>query len=707
MSINRAEKKTIWTALLAILSFAALLALQGWIYTDFELRTYLLIHTGIEHINYGVCFAMLLLGSIFFLNSLTAHRLYLAALYLVVGVLEFMHVWTHEGMMYYVPYGDTSSGLVFSAVSQIVSAVGLFAIFRMPDRQIAASRRLPVLAGAALLAALLVTGVYAIFSRWGDQLLSGSSLTVIRGAAALTVLTGLAMAVFTILYRNRTERPQALLTIIQALTWLIAATLSFGAASTGTDAFMVAGHVYKLIGYYYLIKGIYLVTVEQPYRQRQLAEERINYLAYHDELTGLSNRRLLSERLGRELARSRESGSLMALLLLDVDRFKTINDSLGHTAGDRILQSVSERLLAVVEKREHVFRMGGDEFTILLTGLGAREEAEATAARIVQAFALPIRLEQSEYHITVSVGLAYYPGDADNVDDLVKNADMAMYSAKALRNEYRLFAPGMNATANERLSLENDLRRAIEQQQFMLLYQPQLDLATSRTVGVEALVRWQHPQRGLLSPSAFIPLAEENGFILQIGEWVLQEACRQNKAWQDQGLPPITVSVNLSMRQFAQADLVARVQSILHETGLSPEHLELEITESMTSDVDYAIVTLTELKAIGVKISIDDFGTGYSSLLYLKKFPIDKLKIDRSFVTDLTLGSNDAAIVTTIAMMARHMNLRVTAEGVENSSQLAFLKEQECQEAQGYYFAKPISPAEIESWLRQPTQTGA
>lgn len=707
MSINSAEKKTIWTAVLAVLSLVAILGLQEWLYTDFDLRTYMLFHNGIEYITYGIGFSMLLLGSIFFVHTLTAHRLYLAALYLIVGMMEIMHVWTNEGMPRHMPIGDTSVGLVFSELAQAVGAAGLFLIFRTRDRPVSASRRLPVLAASATIGILLILTINTLTLRWGDALMSGESWIAIRTLSATITFSCLSMALFTILYRNRTERPPALLTIVQALTWQLAAATAIALSQTTTDFYMVVGHLYKLIGYCYLIKGIYLVSVEEPYRRQKLAEERINYLAYHDELTGLSNRRLLAEQMNRELSAARERSSMLAVLLLDVDRFKTINDSLGHRVGDRILNAVTERLLAVVERREHVFRMGGDEFTILLTDLTSRAEAEETAARIVQSFSTPIPMEHSEYHITVSVGISFYPEDADNVDDLIKNADIAMYSAKALRNEYRLFTPGMNTKADERLLLENDMRRALEQQQFYLLYQPQMELSTGQTVGAEALIRWRHPDRGELSPVAFIPIAEENGMVLQLGEWVLREACRQNKAWQNQGLPPITVSVNLSMRQFAQADLVSRVQAILEETALSPQYLELEITESMTSDVDHAIVTLTELKKLGVKISIDDFGTGYSSLLYLKKFPIDKLKIDRSFVFELTVGSSDAAIVTTITMMARQLGLRVTAEGVENSAQLQFLQELQCDEAQGYYFAKPLPTEELQRWLELAGVTSA
>jgi len=707
MSINSAEKKTIWTAVLAVLSFVVILGLQEWLYTDFDLRTYMLFHNGIEYITYGISFSMLLLGSIFFVHTLTAHRLHLAALYLIVGLMEIMHVWTNEGMPRHIPIGDTSVGLVFSELAQAVGAVGLFLIFRTRDRPVSANRRLPVLAASAMLGIIFILTINALTLRWGDTLMSGDSWLAIRTLSATITFSCLSMALFTILYRNRTERPPALLTIVQALTWQLAAATAIALSQTTTDSYMMVGHLYKLIGYCYLIRGIYLVSVEEPYRRQKIAEERINYLAYHDELTGLSNRRLLAEQMNRELSTARERSSMMAVLLLDVDRFKTINDSLGHRVGDRILIAVTERLLAVVERREHVFRMGGDEFTILLTDLASRAEAEETATRIVQSFATPIPMEHSEYHITVSVGISFYPEDADNVDDLIKNADIAMYSAKALRNEYRLFTPGMNTKADERLLLENDMRRALEQQQFYLLYQPQMELSMGRTVGAEALIRWRHPHRGELSPVAFIPIAEENGLILQLGEWVLREACRQNKAWQNQGLPPITVSVNLSMRQFAQADLVSRVQAILEETELAPQYLELEITESMTSDVEHAIVTLTELKKLGVKISIDDFGTGYSSLLYLKKFPIDKLKIDRSFVFELTVGSSDAAIVTTITMMARQLGLRVTAEGVENSAQLQFLQELQCDEAQGYYFAKPLPTEELQRWLEIADVTSA
>ena len=395
------------------------------------------------------------------------------------------------------------------------------------------------------------------------------------------------------------------------------------------------------------------------------------------------------------------------MFLLDIDRFKTINDALGHSFGDQMLQAVSERLRLAADRSNQVFRMGGDEFVVLVPDIKQTEmeQVDQQAKALMGLFDAPFVLDEAEYHITISLGISFYPQDGESVDVLLKNADTAMYSAKAHRNEYSNYEPEMNRKAHDRLRLESDLRRAIDEEQFTLAYQPLVNLNTGKVVGVEALVRWHHPQRGLLPPGEFIPLTEENGLILQIGEWVLGAACRQNKAWQDAGLPPMMMSVNLSMRQFRQHQLADRIKSILEQSGMPPRYLELEITESMTSDVEFAADTLSSLKELGVQISIDDFGTGYSSLISLKRFPIDKLKIDRAFVNDLTQGGSDAAIVSTITSMAKNLKLKVTAEGVENDEQIKFLRERNCEEAQGFYFTKPIPANLFENWYRHRSQT--
>jgi EAL domain-containing protein (putative c-di-GMP-specific phosphodiesterase class I) len=320
---------------------------------------------------------------------------------------------------------------------------------------------------------------------------------------------------------------------------------------------------------------------------------------------------------------------------------------------------------------------------------------------LVDAFDDPVKVGPSAFHITSSVGMALFPDDGNSLDLLLQNADTAMYSAKVARNGWKRYAIQMNLKAKEKLLLENDLRIALELGQFHLAYQPLVDLEHEQLVGAEALLRWRHPQKGELPPSEFIPLCEENGFILPLGEWVLRNACRQVMIWQEKGYAPIVMSVNLSIRQFRQHDLCERIEKVLHETGLSPEWLELEITESIMADVTFATEMLERLKKLGVRISIDDFGTGYSSLYYLKRFPIDKLKIDRSFVSDVLTDRNDAAIVSGISAMARNLNLTVTAEGVESAGQVAFLKDLKCQEAQGYFFSRPVPPEQFISLLEQ------
>ncbi|MBB3114372.1 diguanylate cyclase (GGDEF)-like protein [Paenibacillus phyllosphaerae] len=534
----------------------------------------------------------------------------------------------------------------------------------------------------------------------------GAALMQSGGVAAEAVLLTacLAIAVHSAI-RGRIKRPWFAPRIARVMLLFLLANLLLAIGDGGNDSVnalvILSAFFFRLTGYISLIRGLYLASSVQEsvdVNNHKTAPDR-------DELTGLASRRELQEQLQAEMARAAQLDKPLALILMDIDRFKTINDALGHSFGDSLLQAVSQRLRDNVNRADLVYRMGGDEFALLVLDLASTEAAELQAERLMGLFDAPIALGGAEYHITISVGLSFFPEDGQCVDLLIKNADTAMYAAKIHRNEYQSYRPEMTRTTQDRLRLESDLRKALETEQFTLAYQPLVNLATGRIVGVEALVRWQHPQRGLLPPGEFIPITEENGLILPLGEWVLLAACKQNKAWQEAGMPPIRMSVNLSMRQFRQHRLADRIQSILEQTGMPPEYLELEITESMTSDVEFAIHTLAELKALGVQISIDDFGTGYSSLGYLKRFPVDKLKIDRSFVTDLTEGGSDAAIVSTITSMAHQLKLKVTAEGVENDEQLRFLRERKCEEAQGYYFTKPIPANLFESWYRHHSQS--
>lgn len=423
----------------------------------------------------------------------------------------------------------------------------------------------------------------------------------------------------------------------------------------------------------------------------KLAEERINFLAFHDELTRLPNRRALRDKIDDAIVSSHQVHSSFAIMFIDLDHFKKVNDSLGHQYGDNLLISLSKRMLNCLNQKDDLFRIGGDEFAIFLHGVNTEEEVCEVAQRIIECVESPVIYDGYEFHISCSIGIALYPTDGSDTETLLKNADTAMYRVKDRGSRFQFYMKSMNEKAHEKIIFENDLYRALERDEFALYYQPQIHVKTGKIVGAEALIRWNHPKWGVVSPAQFIPLAEETGLIIPIGEWVMRTACTQMVKWNaHRKEEPLTIAVNLSSRQFIKHDLVSTVKRVLQETECNPELVELEITESMAMDVGHAMSTLKELKDLGVKIGMDDFGTGYSSLSYLKRLPIDKLKIDRSFLRDLETDNNDAAIVATIISMAHNLNLKVIAEGVETANQYKFLIHHHCDEAQGFLFSKPL-----------------
>ena len=435
--------------------------------------------------------------------------------------------------------------------------------------------------------------------------------------------------------------------------------------------------------------------------ERKRAEDQIKELAYHDALTGLPNRLLFHDRLSVAVAQAHRSASRLAILFLDLDRFKVINDSLGHSLGDRLLREVAERLQLAVRQGDTVARLGGDEFILLLPGIGRAEDAAKVAEKILETLKHPVRLQSRELFVTASIGISLYPEDGLDPESLIKNADTAMYRAKEQgRDNFQLYTRAMNEMAVERLGLESSLRKALHGGQLVLHYQPLLDLTTGKVHGVEALLRWNHPERGLVLPGEFLNLAEITNLIVPMGPWTLRTACAQARAWQEDGHPALTVAVNLSARQFQQPDLVAQVRRALDETGLPPSSLDLEVTETHAmQNAEATILTLRELKRIGVRISIDDFGIGYSSLSYLKRLPIDTLKIDQSFVRDITTDPDDAAIATAVIALAHTLKLQVVAEGVETQEQLEFLAARQCDRMQGYLFSRPLPADECGEFL--------
>ena len=442
--------------------------------------------------------------------------------------------------------------------------------------------------------------------------------------------------------------------------------------------------------------------------ERKLSEQRIHHIAHHDVLTGLPNRALLQDRLTQAAAYANRSGNPLWVMLIDLDRFKFVNDSLGHKAGDLLLKTVAQRLRDSVRESDTVARLSGDEFVAILTEYPDAALTREVTQRIMRAVAQPVMLEGKEFFVTCSIGVAVYDPDGTPAQRLIEHADIAMYRAKKMgRNNTQFYQPAMNEEALERVRIESALRNALERNEFVLHYQPQLDLQSGRVVGMEALIRWRHPELGMVAPHRFIGLAEETGLIVPIGAWVLQSACAQAKAWQDAGHGPLRIAVNLSPRQFSEPNLVTSIAEVLRHTGLPPSCLEIELTEGLfMHDVALAVELLHKLKALGLALSIDDFGTGYSSFSYLRKFPIDVLKIDRSFVSDIVEG-DEAAIVVSIIALAHNLKLRVIAEGVETAAQLDYLRRNGCDEMQGYYFSPPVAAADFEQILIDGTSLHA
>lgn len=451
------------------------------------------------------------------------------------------------------------------------------------------------------------------------------------------------------------------------------------------------GHVTNYIGVFFDIS------------ERKQAEARIEFLAYHDTLTGLPNRLLAMDHLELAMAHANRLECKSALVFLDLDNFKSINDSFGHATGDLLLQAVADRLRQCTRTTDTVSRQGGDEFLLILTDVAGTDDITAVTDKILDVLNITFDIEGKELSTSTSMGIAVYPDDGRDIETLLKHADTAMYHAKeAGRNTYRFFTEQMNIDAIEHHRIRIGLLRALERNEFVLHYQPQIDLASGAVIGVEALIRWNHPERGLLPPGVFIQIAEETGLIVQIGDWVLREACRQAASWRQAGLPELVVAVNISAMQFKRGDIEASIGAALEEAGLPAYCLELELTESiLIQDTEKVLDTVQRLKSRGLLLSIDDFGTGYSSLAYLKRFNVDKLKIDRSFVADMAMNPSDAAMIRTIIQMARSLNLKTIAEGVEDEHQMAFLRLQYCDEAQGYHIARPMPADQFADFLAQ------
>lgn len=701
--MRQEERKTIQAAIIGAVLFLLIQIFRTPLSNIENPKVMLALYLIIGCCNIAFAFAIFAQGWLFFSDKLSKARLYTSALFLGVCIFDFLHMLSFVGVPGISSIISADQSLWLLTFSRLASALGILFIFSKQDQPVSVTGKKKVF-GVSLVLLAISLGVL-IFSHSIVQVFTAYSwVNTMKHLVDMAVLFVYLLSVGIIVYPGRVEKSASLLIIIRALIFFAWGQVFFMNLLSIGDMDYLFGMFSSGVAYYLMLTGVYRLTIEEPFHEHQQAEARINYLAYHDDLTGLPNRRRLMQHVEKVILLSEKDKSLgcSALVIMNINHFKNINDSLGHYAGDQLLQLVSQRLLNEVSMNEKLFSMGADEFAFLMTDRTCVESCLLRASELLRLFETPVKLESGEYHISLSLGMSIYPGDGDTAEQLIQNADTAVHNAKEQNVEIRRYVPSMQMKAKERLKLENDLRRALERNEFYLVYQPQVLLETEEIVGMEALLRWNHPKRGLVSPVEFIPVAEESGLIVPIGEWVLRTACRQNKQWQSAGYQPICVSINLSMRQFLQPNLAGKIDAILQEIGLDPCYVDLEITESMTLDKETAFDQLDRLKRLGVFISIDDFGTGYSSLHYLKDMPIDRLKIDRSFVSEVMEDSNNAAIVSTITSMAHHLKLKVTAEGVENTDQLNFLRQQHCHEAQGYLFSKPVKAAEFEAAFLKP-----
>lgn len=644
----------------------------------------------------AVAFAIFAQGWIWFAEKLSKHRFYTAILFIVLAGFSFLLAMGPDG----VGLKDADIGTRLTnaclVISHLICASGMLLIFSNTDRQITGRYRVSVLLGTAVGSGALLLFMFSYQQILPENMLELGSFPQLKWTIWLVTMLLYAAAIAGVMYHHRKEKTIASLTVVRALLFMM---MGYSLLLTGDPAqpslYHMFGQWYMAISYYFVLKGVYQLTILEPFRAQQTIEARMKHMAYHDDLTGLPNVRRLKETLSAMLSSTPREREEIGVAVINIDRFKAINDSLGYSTGDQLLKELGKRLEMRCTAQEKVFRLGDDEFALVFSGLVGAEELERHAEQLLQSVDPSVNIADTEYHISLSMGLALYPYDARTVDQLIQYADMAVHYAKERDFIFIRYSEEMKLRTQARVELENDMRKALERKEFFLEFQPQFSLVSGNMVGMEALVRWRHPKRGLLPPNEFIPLAEESGLIVPLGEWVLKTACEHNKRWQDEGYEPVCVSVNLSMRQFRQYNLAEKVDSILKEVGLDAHYLELEVTESMTFDIETALSQLESLKKLGVHISIDDFGTGYSSLNYLKNLPIDRLKIDRSFVREVMLDGNDAAIVSTITTMAHHLKLKVTAEGVESQEQLEFLKKQNCHEGQGYLFSKPVDAEQL------------
>lgn len=687
-----------WHLVVPFVLLIVALLFRDQFYGIFGENNYVMVHLMVEMLIIIACFTITIQAWLIFPYILFNHRLYIGALFFAVGLLEILHTLSYKGMPFFIMESSAYSATWFYMISRLTQAIGLLLILMLKTKQISSIQRWVAYTLAGVYVTIWAFIIYNPEQLLPNLIIDGVGPTTLKISMQYTAIVVQCLLLMYLWKNFKNSRAQHAM-IMMASVYLILGDWMFTSYISVYDIKNFIGHLFQLGGFYFLIRALYYASVEEPFQslldtQKKLekSEQHLHHMAYHDELTQLPNSRLLTEKLTEDLQRPAVK---KAIMMVDIDRLKSINESLGHSFGDLILQNVGTRLREALPPELFISKMRGGDFTIIVPSVRAEEDLVELCTYIQKVMKEPFQIQHFSLNVTVNIGIALYPNNGEDKEVLLKHAQIAMRKAQQVTERYLFYRLEMEQPFEERLELEQDLHYALEKGELRLEYQPQVNLYTGRIDSVEALIRWQHPKKGWISPLKFISIAEETGLIVPIGEWVLETACNQVKQWHGEGISHIGVAVNLSIRQFFQQDLVERVEVILAKTNLDPRYLELEITESMTMDTGHTIKVLHDLKNLGVKIAVDDFGTGYSSMSYLKDFPMDCLKIDRSFVRNVQSNDHDGALISMIISMAKHLNLKVVAEGVEEVDQLAFLAERDCDIIQGYLFSKPISPEEL------------
>lgn len=679
-----------------IFSIILLMIVGFWseeLYGIFEENNYVTIHLLIEILIIVVSLTIAIQSWLISPYLLSSTRLYLGALFLTIGLLEIAHALSYKGMPFFITESTTYAATWFYMMSRLFLSIGLLIVFYLKERTINASYRWGVYGFALFVTIACVVLVYFQPYMLPNLVKEGSGPTILKNNLQyIAMFIQLAVLVFLISHFN--VAPRRIFLLVGGSIYLIVSDVLYTTYNDVYDIKIFIGHIFQLSAFYIFFRSIYYSSIEKPFQQLIEAQEHLKksreemqFMLYHDDITNLPNERYLMEMLKEKIYINQ---SEKAILAIEIDRFSTIKASLGKTYADQMLSMAASRLKHILPEKYILSMLREDYFIVLIDEPKYSRYLMQLGQQLQEAMKEPFRIQHFSLNGNLNIGIAFYPTDASSEEELLMHAKKAMDEASKIPARIMLYESSMSCGMTEKLILENDLHNALDNNELFLEYQPQIDLRTGEIISVEALVRWQHPEKGWISPGAFIPIAEESGLIIPIGRWVLETACYQVKQWEEKGLPQLNVAVNLSLGQLFQQDLVEMVKEVLMKTELEPQYLQLEITESMTINIDHMATVLRNLKELGITIAVDDFGTGYSSLSYLKDFSIDCLKIDKSFVQKIQSNSTDEALVAMIISMAKHLRLKVVAEGIEEVEQLAYLKSSNCETVQGYLFSKPI-----------------